>query len=307
MNVSKPLTFLFLLFVMPFTHAQTLKQFTFQGKLSDGNENFTGTKSLEFTVYDLNDILWRETHQDVAVKNGNYELKLGSITSFPATLFKTDVIERTVIIKVNDITQGFFRLPDFTQNNSVFNGKTLTVDFGKYGQEIDFDKIKVEEDFKKYAILCNRLADKENLDKSDDSGLYFTYEKLLGNFANAELNLDGEELFIFKINAYVCKSSSLMLCSSSYIKKEKIDLLKIAKATSDWSFLEQAIELYNWPLNDIGPIDSMSILDSTYEDINYYKRSSNGQTTLNELKKIYKLLKSKGARHHKYPSTTTID
>ncbi len=307
MNVSKPLTFLFLLFVMPFTHAQTLKQFTFQGKLSDGNENFTGTKSLEFTVYDLNDILWRETHQDVTVKNGNYELKLGSITSFPATLFKTDVIERTVVIRVNGITQGFFRLPDYTQNNSVFNGKTLTVDFGKYGKKIDFDKIKVEEDNRKYAKLCVVCENKSTLDDNDSSGLYYKYEKELANLANADLNKDDEELFISKIATFINKSSTNILCSPSISHKKQLSILKLAVATIDWEFLSKAILVYNYPLNIIETIDSMTILDFIYDDIQYYQKNNPGTTTIVELKKIYNLYKSKGARHHKYPATTTID
>jgi hypothetical protein len=298
-------TILFLWFFS--TQAQTLKQFTFQGKLSDINENFTGTKSIEFTIYDLNDILWRETHQDVAVKNGNYEVRIGSVTPFPATLFKTDVIERTVVIRVNGITQGFFRLPDYTPNNSVFNGKTLTVDFGKYGKEIDFDKIKVEEEFERYADLCVRLENKETLPNTDISGLYYLYEKILGQYAKTDINKDGEDLYIFKILAYVNKSSKIMLCDSSFTKKEKIDLLKIAIATSDWDFIEKAIDIYKWPLNDVGSSDKMTIVDFVYDDIDFYTRNNKSGERLTNLVKWYNSLKIAGARHHKYPATTSID
>jgi hypothetical protein len=307
MKLSKQLIFLFLLYVVHFTHAQTLKQFTFQGKLSDINENFTGTKSIEFTIYDLNDILWRETHQDVAVKNGNYELKLGSITPFPTTLFKTDVIERTVIIRVNGITQGFFRLPDYTPNNSVFNGKTLTVDFGKYGKEIDFDKIKVEEDSRKYAALCVTCENKSTLDDNDSSGLYYKYEKELGNLSYADLNKDDDELFICKIATFINKSSTNILCDPSISNKKQISILKLAVATIDWEFLNKAILIYNYPLNIIETKDSMTILDFIYEDFLYYQKYNPSSTTNIELKKYYNLYKSKGARHHKYPVTTSID
>ena len=213
---------LLLSFVTTHIQAQKLQQFTFLGKLSDVNENFTGTKTLEYTVYNLNDILWRETHKNVAITKGNYEVKLGSITPFPENLFKTDVIERTVVIKVDDITQGFFRLPDFTQNNSVFNGKTLTVDFGKYGKEIDFDEIKAEEDFQVYAALGVSLDGKNVLPDNDESGLYYIYEKILADFAKADFNKDGEDLFINKIIAYTCKCFSCIVFDTYRSEKKKL-------------------------------------------------------------------------------------
>lgn len=288
-------------------NAQTLKQFTFQGKLSDVNENYSGTKKIEFTIYDLNDILWRETHNNVIITNGNYEVKLGSIIAFPTTLFKTDVIERTVVIKVDDITQGFFRLPDFTQNNSVFNGKTLTVDFGKYGKEIDFDKIEVVDVYQKYAELCLALERITSLDENDYSGLSYKYEKDLANYAKANINKDGEDLFILKVSAYLSKCSKQLICNSNFAKKEKIDLLKLGVATSDWDFLDKTLEIYKYPLNDIGSIDSMTILDFLYEDIIFYKKTNRTGTRLASLNKYYQLFKKAGARHYKYPSTTTIE
>ncbi|WP_445749436.1 hypothetical protein [Polaribacter sp.] len=301
---------IYILFIMLLSsnlNAQTLKQFTFQGKLSDVNENFTGAKTIEYTVYDLNDILWRENHENVAVKNGNYEVKLGSITSFPSTLFKTDVIERTVVIKVEGITQGFFRLPDFTQNNSVLNGKTLTVDFGKYGKDIDFDKIVVEDMYQKYAILCNRLADKEKLDENDNSGLFSTYEKILADFSKADLSRDGDSLFIFKIVAYVNKSSQNLFCDSTLAKKEKINLLKLAITTFDWEFIGNSLKYYKPPFNDVGQLDNMTVLDYLYDDVKYYQRNQPNSETFNSLKGFYYEFKKVGARHHKYPATTTID
>ncbi len=298
---------LLLSFVTTHIQAQKLQQFTFLGKLSDVNENFTGTKTLEYTVYNLNDILWRETHKNVAITKGNYEVKLGSITPFPENLFKTDVIERTVVIKVEGITQGFFRLPDFTQNNSVFNGKTLTVDFGKHGKAIDFDKIEVVDVYQKYAELCLALERKTSLDENDSSGLSYKYEKDLANYAKANINKDGEDLFILKVSAYLSKCSKQLICNSNFAKKEKIDLLKLGVATSDWDFLDKTLEIYKYPLNDIGSIDSMTILDFLYEDIIFYKKTNRTGTRLASLNKYYQLFKKAGARHYKYPSTTTIE
>ena len=303
----KLIVILLLNFLSIQTQAQTLKQFTFQGKLSDVNENFSGTKKIEYTIYDLNNILWRETHNNVIITNGNYEVKLGSITAFPTNLFKTDVIERTVVIKVEGITQGFFRLPDFTQNNSVFNGKTLTVDFGKYGKEIDFDEIVTEEDYRKYGKLCVFCENKSTLNDNDPSGLYYKYEKELATLSSADINKDVEALFIYKITAFINKSSNWILCDPSISNKKQISLLKLAVSTIDWEFLNQAITLYNYPVNEIGFKNSITILDFVLEDILYYQENNPNSTTLNELKKIYKLLKSKGARHHKYPANTTID
>lgn len=51
----------------------------------------------------------------------------------------------------------------------------------------------------------------------------------------------------------------------------------------------------------------MTLLDLMYEDINYYKKLVGANETIEDLKKYYKLFKSKGARHHKYPATTSID
>ena len=296
---------LFLMLLSSNLNAQILKQFTFQGKLSDVNENFTGTKTIEYTVYDLNDILWRENHENVAVKNGNYEVKLGSITSFPSTLFKADVIERTVVIKVEGITQGFFRLPDFTQNNCVFNGKTLTVDFGKYGKEIDFDKIKLEEYYQKYAELFITLENQNTLEQSDTSGLYYQYYKVLASFAKTDINQDGEELFIMKIGSYLNKDSDVLIGDLVHSKRAKMSLVETSILVRDWEFAENYVTLFKGPLNVI--TNEETLLDWIYEHFVFFKNNIPDSEKINYLIKYYKLFKSKGARHHKYPATTTID
>jgi len=67
------------------------KFINFQGSLSDGSGNLVTNPSLQmvFSIYvDPTTVtsLWSET-QTVDVKNGNYNVKLGSVTSFPAGLF----------------------------------------------------------------------------------------------------------------------------------------------------------------------------------------------------------------------------
>jgi|GEM_PF-3717674 len=159
---------------------------------------------------------------------------------------------------------------------------------------------KCEEKFERYASLCVNLENKSLLDESDPSGLYYKYEKILADYAKADINRDGEDLFIKKVNAYITKCSKTMLCDSSFTKKEKIDLLKVAVATSDWDFIEKAIDIYKWPLNDIGPLDKMTILDFVYEDIDFYKKNNKTGERLTNLTKYYNSLKNAGAKHSKY-------
>jgi hypothetical protein len=71
-------------------NAQSLKQFTFKSRLAEANEHFTGNKKISFTVYKVNDVIWTETHEQVAVKDGYYEVVLGSKKPFPASLFFVD-------------------------------------------------------------------------------------------------------------------------------------------------------------------------------------------------------------------------
>jgi hypothetical protein len=72
------------------------------------------------------------------------------------------------------------------------------------------------------------------------------------------------------------------------VKKKKIDK-KLTKSYYN-DMINKMIEHFN-----------------NVEDINYYKKLVGANETIEDLKKYYKLFKSKGARHHKYPATTSID
>ena len=157
---------------------------------------------------------------------------------------------------------------------------------------------KCEDNYQRYAELCLCLERKTPLENNDPSGLYYKYEKILAEYAKANLNKDSEDLFIKKINAYVTKCSDMLICDSNFAKKDKISLLKLAVATSDWEFIDKAVNIYKFPLNDIGTSDNMTILDFVYEDISFYIKTKRKGERLDNLYKYYELLKKSGARHH---------
>lgn len=157
-----------------------------------------------------------------------------------------------------------------------------------------------EDYYQMYAPLCLSLERQRQLDESDPSGLFYEYEKELARLAKADLNKDGEDLFIKKINKYVTTCSKKMICDTAVIKKEQIDLLKVAVAVRDWEFIERAVTIYKWPLNDIGPIDQMTILDFIYNDIEYYKSNRPNDSTVADLNKMYLLIKNAGGKHNKF-------
>ena len=166
---------------------------------------------------------------------------------------------------------------------------------------------KCESDYRRYAALCVTLENKSTLEDDDPSGLYYKYEKILADYAKADINKDGDDLFVKKINAYVNKCSKTIVCDPSISNKKQIDLLKLAVATIDWEFLERAVKIYKFPLNDIGTNDKMTILDFIYEDIEYYRKNNPSSSTLTELKKYYNIYKDAGAKHSKLPSGTKIE
>jgi len=157
-----------------------------------------------------------------------------------------------------------------------------------------------EDYYQMYAPLCLSLERQRQLDESDPSGLFYEYEKELARLAKADLNKDGEELFIKKIIKYVTTCSKKMICDTAVIKKEQIDMLKVAVAVRDWEFIERGVTIYKWPLNDIGPIDQMTILDFIYNDIEYYRTNRPNDSTVADLNKMYLLIKNAGGKHNKF-------
>ncbi|MFY7992532.1 MAG: hypothetical protein ACOVP4_04490 [Bacteriovoracaceae bacterium] len=165
---------------------------------------------------------------------------------------------------------------------------------------------KCEDNFQRYAPLCLSLERQRQLDESDPSGLFYEYEKELARLAKADINKDGEELFIKKINKYVTTCSKIMICDTAVIKKEQIDMLKVAVAVRDWEFIERGVTIYKWPLNDIGPIDQMTILDFIYNDIEYYRSNRPNDSSVANLKKMYLLIKNAGGSHSKFKGSVSI-
>jgi len=158
-----------------------------------------------------------------------------------------------------------------------------------------------------YAELCLRLEIKTELPETDSSQLTYQYEKMLATYAQADLSKDGDDLFVKKVNAYVQKCAPVMLCDSASIKKEKIDLLKVALYLSNYDFLEQALEIYKWPLNNVGPVDKMTFLDFAYEEYQFYLSRYKDSPKTKELARIYTLFASKGAKHSKIKDPKKVE
>lgn len=88
---------------------------SYQGYLTDdAGDAYSGTASLQFTIYDADTggtNLWSETHSGVTVDSGNFALKLGSVTAFPADLFNDPTRYLKVGVDLTDIGSSFSDLP----------------------------------------------------------------------------------------------------------------------------------------------------------------------------------------------------
>ncbi len=70
--------------------AQTPHLLNFQGRLTINNQGAQNTFDMIFSIYDVSTEgtpLWSETHADVRVENGIFNVLLGSVEPFPGTLF----------------------------------------------------------------------------------------------------------------------------------------------------------------------------------------------------------------------------
>jgi hypothetical protein len=83
------------------THAAP-ELINYQGKLMDsGGTPLSGTYSITFRIYNQQTggtALWNETHSSVQVQDGTFNILLGSVSPFPATLFDSDT--RWLALKV---------------------------------------------------------------------------------------------------------------------------------------------------------------------------------------------------------------
>jgi hypothetical protein len=73
------------------TLAGTPRRLSYQGRLTDDSGvPLNGTYDITFSIYQFEfDVtpLWSETHNDVAVANGLFNVLLGSVNLFPDSLF----------------------------------------------------------------------------------------------------------------------------------------------------------------------------------------------------------------------------
>ena len=94
-----------LLFGVFFLSAQVPQLINYQGFLKDDNgQPLTGQVKLEFRIYNVvtgGTVMWSEVRNQVNVNNGLFNVLLGSVTSFPQTIFRS-AGERFLEIVVDD-------------------------------------------------------------------------------------------------------------------------------------------------------------------------------------------------------------
>lgn len=71
-------------------YAQAPKLINYQGQLVESGESINGTRDLTFTIYDAlsgGTTLFQETHQNVSVTDGIFNVLLGGVETFPNSFF----------------------------------------------------------------------------------------------------------------------------------------------------------------------------------------------------------------------------
>ena len=150
-----------------------------------------------------------------------------------------------------------------------------------------------------YAVLCGALESNHTVD-NEDSPYTYAYEEELARLAKADFERDGDELFVKKVNAYVTKCSSNMICDTIRASKKDISLLKVAVATGNLDYFERAIKVYKYPLNTIDEKDSMNIMDFVYEDLEFWKKNAPKSKEVEKSQKMFDIVKQAGGKFHKY-------
>ncbi len=292
--------------------AQILKQFTFHGKLPYAEQNFTGTKKIEYTIYDLNKILWREVHPKVSVNSGIYDAMIGKQITLPSNLFTKKIIERTLVIKIDGITQGFIRLPNTITNNSYLDGTDLTANFESDGKFIDFDKIKAVEtsrDFQK-AIKLFHNGNGDMSVRDQTLPFFNEFENALAALAGIESSMGNRTLLTAMLNAFVNKSYPAMI-NMSNDKYNGLNFMKFIydDRTGDMRYNERTTVYMNFPLNQVDDIDGQTVLDYLYDKYLYMKtmpETVKNKRMRGELVSSYRIVKAKGGRHYKYENTEVV-
>lgn len=150
-----------------------------------------------------------------------------------------------------------------------------------------------------YARLCHTL-ETNSLIEDDDSPYTYEYEEELAKLAKADFDKDGDDLFVKKINTYVTKCATNLVCDTIKTSKKEISLLKVAVATGNLDYFERAIKVYKYPLAIIDEIDGMNIMDYVYEEKEYWNKKFPGTKEEGLIIKMFETCKQAGARFHKY-------
>lgn len=148
-----------------------------------------------------------------------------------------------------------------------------------------------------YSQLCTESETRKTLPDNHPSGFYYRYELVLAKLAKADPVNDSDEDLTKKINHYIKSCSKFIVCDSVNLKTPDIDLFKMSVAIGSFDFLEKAVALYSWPLNEVDKKDNKSILDYIYDEYVYYVKK--GEKIRTEgLAKLYKAVNDQGGKHH---------
>ena len=81
---------LHLIIISNLLYSQVPQLINYQGKITDNDILYNGTVEITFTIYDSetgSSSAWNESHPEVNIVNGLFNVLLGSITPFPEDLF----------------------------------------------------------------------------------------------------------------------------------------------------------------------------------------------------------------------------
>ncbi len=150
-----------------------------------------------------------------------------------------------------------------------------------------------------YAKLCRTLESNSTVE-NEESPYTYEYEQELARLAKADIEKDGDELFVKKINAYVTQCSCCLICNTLRTRKENISLLKVAVATGNLDYLRRAVQVYHYPLDVVDDVDGMNILDYVYEEKGYWIKNFPGSKEQELILNMYSVVKNAGGKFNKY-------
>lgn len=149
-----------------------------------------------------------------------------------------------------------------------------------------------------FSDLCYEVYKKKAA--SDESELSYKYQEVLWRISCAKDGVDDLETARKKIQCMWNKYRTKISCDFPNLSVPKGNITKASYEINFSVFLYDAVKDYKLDMNFKDPVDNRTILDFIRDEIAFVKKYPVDMTMkINELERLYKLLKDNGAKHAK--------